>query len=505
MHRPEPPRSPPTGPSDVGETVDACLRDAAGTLSENTVRALKSDLAVFADWCHERGLTAVPAKAATLAAFVADMAEARAPATVRRYVASVAAVHRALGGGQPARSTAVKAALRRMHRRRGRRQAQARGLTWALRQRLLEASGERLIDARNRALLAVAYDAMLRRSEIVALEVADLIEEVPGYATLLVRCGKTDPEGRGATVYLARDTVALVQGVAGPRRLQGRSAVPLGEEGRGRRRTSAPVPGASHPEGDGAGSRAAPGGGGQPVRAQSAGRRGSGHGGVGHRDAGHPAGRALEDGGNGQPLQRATPGAAQRVGAAREAAAQGVARRRATPGRDGTRPRIEPSGGPGRCRDRSVYRAGNPLSVDGSLGRWARRTGSWARGPRTENTSALRGLGEARRTRLIVARRRGAHLPLTGLRFITTVIERNPAPSCAGACCETVIGNICFSMLFSTGIEHESSVSGACFHSSPARGRAVRPPPQRGTVRSRPRPADAIAAPNRRLPLDPSA
>ena len=80
-----------------------------------------------------------------------------------------------------------------------------------MRQRLLEAAGERLIDARNRALLAVAYDAMLRRSELATLQVADLVEEMDGSATLLVRGGKTDPEGRRARVYLVRDTVATLR------------------------------------------------------------------------------------------------------------------------------------------------------------------------------------------------------------------------------------------------------------------------------------------------------
>ena len=60
------------------------------------------------------------------------------------------------------------------------------------------------MDARNRAVLAVAYDALLRRSELTALQVADLVVEIHGGATLLVRCGKSDPEGRGAAVYLAR-------------------------------------------------------------------------------------------------------------------------------------------------------------------------------------------------------------------------------------------------------------------------------------------------------------
>ena len=98
-----------------------------------------------------------------------------------------------------------------MHRSKGRRQEQALGLTWPLRERLLEATGDRLIDARDRALLAVAYDTLLRRSELAALSVPDLAMHGTGAATLLVRSGKTDAEGRGAVLYLARDSVAMVR------------------------------------------------------------------------------------------------------------------------------------------------------------------------------------------------------------------------------------------------------------------------------------------------------
>ena len=105
----------------------------------------------------------------------------------------------------------MRRALQRMHRRKGRRQEQAKGLTGALRERLLEVPGDGLIDARNRALLAVAYDTLLRRGELVALQVTDIVEELDGSATVLVRRSKADPEGRGATVYLARDSLALVR------------------------------------------------------------------------------------------------------------------------------------------------------------------------------------------------------------------------------------------------------------------------------------------------------
>lgn len=114
-------------------------------------------------------MVALPAEPATVAAFVDAMARLRAPATVRRYVSSIAAAQSALGCPTPVRAPAVCRALKRMHRRRGRRQRQVHGLTWPLLQRLLAVPGERVIDARNRALVAVAYDALLRRSELTAV------------------------------------------------------------------------------------------------------------------------------------------------------------------------------------------------------------------------------------------------------------------------------------------------------------------------------------------------
>ena len=202
---------PVTTLSQTGERLASCLDDARGALSGHTVRALRSDLHVFASWCAERGLSPLPALAGTVAAYVDAMADARAPATVRRYVSSIAAVHRALGEQSPAEDPEVRRALQRMRRRNGCRQRQVQVLTWKLRRRLIEAAGDRLIDLRNRALLAVAYDAMLRRSELVALQVVDVTMDTKGSASLFVRRGKNDPDGGGATLYLHRDTVKLVR------------------------------------------------------------------------------------------------------------------------------------------------------------------------------------------------------------------------------------------------------------------------------------------------------
>ena len=211
---------PPFDPSEApGSESEAALADQLGhfaraarnALSSNTERAVRSDLGIYAAWCAERGERGLPARPETIAAFVDAMAEVRAPATVRRYVASIAVAHRAVGCGKALKDPAVRLALKRMHRSKGCRQGQAHGMTWPLRERLLAAAGDRPIDLRNRALLAVAYDGLLRRAELTSLEVSDLLEEIRGDATLLVRRSKTDGEGRGERLYLARDTMDMVR------------------------------------------------------------------------------------------------------------------------------------------------------------------------------------------------------------------------------------------------------------------------------------------------------
>lgn len=69
------------------EQLERFARAARSAFSGNTERAVRSDLAIFAAWCAECGAAALPARAATVAAFIDAMAEERAPATVRRYVA----------------------------------------------------------------------------------------------------------------------------------------------------------------------------------------------------------------------------------------------------------------------------------------------------------------------------------------------------------------------------------------------------------------------------------
>ena len=118
----------------------------------------------------------------------------------------------------------MRLAVKRMNRAKGRRQTQAEPLNRGSIERMLEvktpgrlhrrvAEAKRevpLIALRNAALVAIAYDTLLRRSELVSLLIGDLNSGGEGSGTVLVRRSKADQEGEGTIKYLAPDTMAHI-------------------------------------------------------------------------------------------------------------------------------------------------------------------------------------------------------------------------------------------------------------------------------------------------------
>jgi site-specific recombinase XerD len=204
-----------THSSYVPAVQDALARyqeHARGAFAANTERAIRSDTAIFAEWCGGQDRTSLPAAPETIAAFVDAKGTERAPATVRRYVASIGHMHRAAEAGDPTKSEVVRLALKRLSRSKGTRQKQAHGLTYDLRARMLDAADAGTVKGlRDRALLATAYDTLMRRAEVVALERHHVEFADDGSGTALVVRSKADQEGKGQLRYLAPDTVEMLQ------------------------------------------------------------------------------------------------------------------------------------------------------------------------------------------------------------------------------------------------------------------------------------------------------
>ncbi|MDE0422401.1 MAG: putative Ig domain-containing protein, partial [Gammaproteobacteria bacterium] len=106
---------------------------------------------------EEPGKARKPAPAKQLRQFVDAKAEVRAPATVRRYLTSLAVAQRALGLEKSLKNPPVQLALKRMHRKKGRRQDQATGLTRPLRQRPPKAAGDSSSGLASLAALALLF------------------------------------------------------------------------------------------------------------------------------------------------------------------------------------------------------------------------------------------------------------------------------------------------------------------------------------------------------------
>jgi|GEM_PF-6273100 len=167
---------------------EAALSRLEDAYAPATLRAYGSDFASFDRWCEGAGLSALPASPETVAAFVSHCARTLRANTVRRRLKGIRKVHRLLRLPNPCADEEVLIALRRAFRANGSRARQALGLTRQMKAQLLGVCDPTTLQGlRNMALVTLAYDLLCRRSELVALQIDDLVSCEDGGLTLLVR------------------------------------------------------------------------------------------------------------------------------------------------------------------------------------------------------------------------------------------------------------------------------------------------------------------------------
>jgi integrase len=204
--------SPTSGAVALADRLADWSSMAKGAFATNTLRAWKADWEVFTEHCRMCRLAPLPASPKTVRDFVFEcLANNKKPATLRRYVSTIGRAHRASGVLDPTASEEVKLALKEMGRKAPARQRQARGLNWAEIELFLSIDLRNLRDIRDRALVAVAYDTMCRREELVSLLAEDIEEGPEGSGSILIRRSKTDTTGEGATAYLSPLTMRLLK------------------------------------------------------------------------------------------------------------------------------------------------------------------------------------------------------------------------------------------------------------------------------------------------------
>jgi hypothetical protein len=109
----------PANGFEIARRLEAHARTARGALADQTCRALASDSRIWSAWCTERNVSVLPAEATTVVGFVDAQAELKSPVTVRRYIATVAHMHRAAGLADPTKAEIVRLAVNRLVRAKG--------------------------------------------------------------------------------------------------------------------------------------------------------------------------------------------------------------------------------------------------------------------------------------------------------------------------------------------------------------------------------------------------
>ena len=214
---------PELAPSDQ-ERVDTFAKRGR---AEATLRSYKSDWDLFLAWCLERRYRPLPATPATVAAFLSELADvgftpaaerrtktgklraARAPrpltrSTIDRRLAAIVFAHRMAKVEPPTSQPGagdlglVIAGIRRT--KAGAEKLKKRAADGdILRDMLRSITGDDLRASRDRALLAIGMGGAFRRSELVAITVAQVTRDRDGL-TVRVKMSKTDQYGAGQGV-----------------------------------------------------------------------------------------------------------------------------------------------------------------------------------------------------------------------------------------------------------------------------------------------------------------
>jgi site-specific recombinase XerD len=174
-------------------------------LAPATRRAYASDLRHFDRWCTATGRRALPADPETVAEYLAELAEQSKASTLQRRLSAISQAHQFAGLESPTWHPAVRATLKGIRRSLASsapERARAQGkeaLTVAQLLAMVALLPDDPRGHRDRALLLLGFASGLRRSELVALDVADLAWQPEGLVLRIDR-SKTDQEGAGRRV-----------------------------------------------------------------------------------------------------------------------------------------------------------------------------------------------------------------------------------------------------------------------------------------------------------------
>lgn len=189
--------APTPNTDELGLLLEHARTFADAAHAPNTRRAYGAQWRSFVAWCGALRLRPLPAAADTIALYVAALdREGLVPASVDVALAAIAKMHQAHALESPCTAPAVAAVRAGLRRTRGTVPRQAAPLRIDELLAVVGAIGADLLGLRDRALLLLGWCSAVRRSDLVAIDVPELVFTGDG-AEVFLRRSKTDQEGEG--------------------------------------------------------------------------------------------------------------------------------------------------------------------------------------------------------------------------------------------------------------------------------------------------------------------
>ncbi len=192
---------------ELKQAFDDAKRYARKSRSAATWRAYQSDWRQFEAWCVKLNLEALPATPETVSMFVASQAAAGLnPSTSSRRLCAIRLVHLGAGHASPHNALKVTEVMRGIRRDWAQPpEKKAAAVDDDIKRMADTVDSETAKGLRDRALLLFGFAGAFRRSELVALNVEDLVERDEGYK-VTIRQSKTDQQGKGQVIAILRQT-----------------------------------------------------------------------------------------------------------------------------------------------------------------------------------------------------------------------------------------------------------------------------------------------------------
>lgn len=186
------------------------LKRLEGAYAPSTMKSYRVNVEIFVSWCEQRQFIAFPASEDTIAGFLEDQALTCGISTIRQRFYAIRKFHRLLGLEDATNTEEINLVLRRIRRSKASRPKQAKALNRNHRDRFLSAQPDTPWGLRDKAIIALGYDILARRSELVALQTSDVVFREDGTARITIRRSKSDQFGSGRVAFSSVATATLL-------------------------------------------------------------------------------------------------------------------------------------------------------------------------------------------------------------------------------------------------------------------------------------------------------